>query len=97
MTNCVLRAPVQFRQRRLKFAIVEGSGCRPSRTVPLAPWPASGSLQGRNPREVDRWRCGDRYGYLGLWSLSGEVVITAAGLVFGERRSRNRSRWCGRE
>ena len=54
--------------RLLTAASVEGSGCRPSRTMPRAPGPASGSLQGRNPREVERWRCRDRYGDLGTWS-----------------------------
>src|SRR5579863_5201566 len=58
------------------------------------PGPASGSLQGRNPREVARWRCRDRYGYLDVCCLAGEVVIAAAWLVFGERRRRNRWRWC---
>ena len=56
--------------------------------------PASGSLQGRNPREAARLRCRDRYGYLGVWCLAGEVVIAAAGLVIVERRSGTRSRWC---
>src|SRR5262245_41651856 len=65
--------------------------------MPRALGPASGSLQGRNPRETEteRWRRRDRYGYLGIWFLAGEVVIAPAGLVFGERRPRKRWRWCG--
>lgn len=52
---------------------------------------------GKEPAGGDRWRCGDRYGYLDIWSLAGEVVIAPAGLVFGERRSGNSSRWCDGE
>src|SRR5579872_6050943 len=88
----------QFRAQRAPARAgsfnVEGSGCRPSRTMPRVLGPASGSLQGRNPREAALWRCRDRYGYLDIWSLAGEVVIAPAGLVFGERRSGNSSRWC---
>jgi hypothetical protein len=43
--------------------------------------PASGTLQGRNPREIGRWRCRDRYGYVGTWSAAGEVVKVGAWLV----------------
>jgi hypothetical protein len=49
-----------------------------SRTMPRAPGPASETLQGRTPREVERGRCRDRYGYLGTWSGAGEVVIAPA-------------------
>ena len=102
---CTHKSPSQVRFRanrtlsrhRRMTESVQGSGCRPSRTMPRAPGPASGSLQGRNPREVERWRCRDRYGYLGSWSGAVEVVIAPAGLVFGKRRPRNRSRWCGSE
>ena len=54
--------------------------------------PASGSLQGRNPRAVERWRRRDCYGYLGSWCWAGEVVIALAWLAFGERGPRERSR-----
>ena len=33
-------------------APVEGFGCRPIAAMRLAPWPASESLQGTNPREM---------------------------------------------
>ena len=36
---------------------------------------------GKEPAGGDRWRCGDRYGYLDIWSLAGEVVIAPAGLM----------------
>jgi hypothetical protein len=49
---------------------------------------------GKEPAGGARWRCRDRYRYLEIWCLAGQVVIAPTWLVLGERRRRNRWRWC---
>src|SRR5258708_30329483 len=60
---------------------VEGFGCRPIAAMRLAPWPASESLQWRNPREI-----------AGGGAASAERY---GGLRTTELREGNRRRWVG--
>ena len=73
----------------LTVSIVEGSGCRPHTDDATGTGPASGSLQGRNPREGKRSRCGWLYGDCGrAWDCRwGAAVVSEARAPAWNRRS----------
>lgn len=59
-------------------ALVEGYGCRPvANACHGRLGPASGSLQGRNPRELGHRRCGLLYGDCGFAPASTTLTIAA--------------------
>ena len=78
--------------RRHPVVNVEGSGCRPSRTLPHAQGPASGSLQGRNPQEARHCRCRSLYGdcgraQRGVWDARAAAWTDRTVRQRGRRRS----------
>lgn len=62
----------------------------PHGRAPRAPGPASGSLQGRNPREMGHRRCGVLYGDCGF-APAATMVVACSEPVTAQLRSRARS------